>query len=175
MNGQKIIFARETSIIFAEALTRLNIPYYIMGFSADSRGYNALHYHFVDWSNNKLDRYSLASMQAGGNNFDGYSIRYATELLKNRPAKNKILFVISDGEPACYKYSDWRLGIADTTEAIKESRKSVKTFGIAFGKNCDANELQKMYGNDFIHCPDIEILATILTKKVEKMIKKGRK
>lgn len=173
MMGQKEKIARETAIIFAEALTALKVPYYIMGFSADGEA-QAVHYHFVDWKNRKEDRESLASMRAGGNNFDGYSIRYATEVLKNFNSREKLLFVISDGEPACYTYRSFKQGIADTTEAIKESRKSVRTFGIAFGNGCDPNTLQNMYGADFIHCSDISLLTNILTKKLEKMLKKGR-
>ena len=173
MSGEKVKYARETSIIFAEALTATNIPYYIMGFEAD-RGADANHIHFVDWSNKRNDRYGLAIMEAGGNNFDGYSIRYATELLKARPAQNKILFIISDGQPASRAYHSLEMGISDTTNAIKESRKYVRTFGIAFGKNCNPELLQLMYGADFIHCKDISLLTNILTKKLEKMIKKGR-
>ena len=173
MMGPKEKIARETAIIFAEALTTLKIPYYIMGFSADGEA-QAVHYHFVDWKNRKEDRESLASMRAGGNNFDGYSIRYATEVLKNFNSREKLLFVISDGEPACYTYRSYKQGIVDTTEAIKESRKSVRTFGIAFGNGCDANTLQNMYGADFIHCSDISLLTNVLTKKLEKMLKKGR-
>lgn len=173
MAGQKEKIARETSIIFAEALTSLNVPYYIMGFSADKAA-QAVHYHFVDWSNKKSDRQSLACMKAGGNNFDGYSIRYSTEILKNFNSRDKLLFVISDGEPACYTYKTMRQGISDTTDAIKESRKSVKTFGIAFGNGCNPETLQNMYGTDFIHCSDISLLTNILTKKLEKMLKKGR-
>lgn len=173
MCGSKERIARETSVIFAEALSMLNVPYYVMGFSAD-KGAQAVHYHFVDWNNKKTDRQTLALMKAGGNNFDGYSIRYATEILKAHNSREKILFVISDGEPACGTYRSYSEGISDTTDAIKESRKSVKTFGIAFGNGCNPNTLQGMYGADFIHCSDINLLTNILTKKLEKMLKKGR-
>ena len=171
MHGSKEAQARKTAIVFAEALTQLKIPYYIMGFTAD-RGADAEHLHFVDWNNRKVDRESLALMAAGGNNFDGYSIRYAAHLLANRQAANKLLIVISDGEPACCKYNR-KSGIADTIMAIKEARKVCTTFGIAIGTGCSPRVLQGMYGKDFIHCTDEKLLTKTLGKKLEKLLQKG--
>lgn len=170
MGGIKVAQARKTSIILAEALSALKIPYYIMGFSADRDGADAVHTHFVDWKNKKTDRISLISMHAGGNNFDGYSIRYAAELLKAKNVSNKILFIISDGEPACYMYCG-NVGLSDTTNAIKESRKYCTVFGIALGRGCNPRVLQKMYGKDFIHCENEELLSNTLCKKLEKVFK----
>lgn len=173
MSGSKVAQARKTCIVFAEALSSLKIPYYIMGFSADTDGADAVHTHFVDWRGLKRDRETLVAMQAYGNNFDGYSIRYAMELLKEKQASNKILFVISDGEPACHKYSI-SAGLADTTNAIKDARKVCTVFGIALGTGCNPNVLQNMYGKDFIYCQDEKLLSNTLCKKLEKVIKNGR-
>lgn len=164
--------ARRASIVFAEALEKLHIPYYIMGFSADEgHDEGAYHIHFVDWSGRKKDKVTLATMHARDNNFDGYSIRYAANLLKERHESNKILFVISDGEPACYSYRG-REGIADTTMAIKESRKIADTvFGIALGTSCPVSTLHAMYGKDFIAVNDPNLLTSVLCKKLEKVIK----
>lgn len=163
--------ARKAAIIFAEALTKNKIPYYVMGFSAD-RGADAVHTHFVDWTNKKHQRESLITMQAGGNNFDGYSIRYAAELLKSKPASNKVLFVISDGEPACCTYSSYDDGISDTVNAIKEARKAgITVFGIAVGSGCSPNVLQSMYGRDFIHTSEAG-LTQLLGKKLKKTLKR---
>lgn len=169
MCGQKINQARKTSIVLAESLSNLGIPYYIMGYTAD-RGADAVHNHFVDWRNSKKDRETLACMEAGGNNFDGYSIRYASELLRGRNSNHKILFVISDGEPACRKYSAMATGLADTTNAIKEARKFCTVFGIALGRGCSPTTLQKMYGKDFIYCEDEKMLTNTLCKKLEKIL-----
>ena len=171
MCGSKILSARRAAITFAEALTKVGVPYYIMGFSADRRA-KADHIHFVDWSNKKKDRESLVSMQASGNNFDGYSIRYAAKLLKERSASNKILFVISDGEPWCTAYSNLAIGLADTTLAIKEARKFCTVFGIALGRGCSPETLQHMYGKDFIWCEDERLLTNILCKKLIKVLTK---
>lgn len=171
MCGPKIQSARRAAITFAESLTKVGVPYYIMGYSADQFA-QADHIHFVDWNNKKNDRESLATMQANGNNFDGYSIRYAANLLKERNTSNKILFVISDGEPCCASYRSMPAGISDTTLAIKEARKFCTVFGIALGTGCSPKTLQKMYGKDFIWCKDERLLTNILCKKLEKVLAK---
>ncbi len=170
MSGRKVEQARKTAVTMAESLSACSIPYYIMGFHADI-GANAVHDHFVTWANKKAERESLITMEACGNNFDGYSIRYASELLKKRSEDNKILFVISDGQPSANKYSGGD-GFADTIDAIKQSRKSMTVFGIALGHNCGPELLQMMYGKDFIHVEDEALLTNMLCKKLKKCLAK---
>lgn len=173
MGGYKVREAKRTSVIFAEALTALKIPYYIMGFSADT-GADAVHQHYVTWTDKKSERETLAVMKASGNNFDGYSIRYAARLLKDKAASNKLLFVISDGQPVCsrYGYFNAACGIADTVNAIKDSRKVATTFGIAIGRGCKPETLQSMYGKDFICVEEASNLANTLGKKLQKLLAK---
>lgn len=172
MSGSKVVQARKTAICLAEALTACRIPYYVMGFHADM-GADAVHDHFVTWANKKSDRESLISMDAHGNNFDGYSIRYAGEVLKKRQEDNKILFVISDGQPACSKYSS-SAGIQDTIDAIKGVRKFSTCFGIAVGRSCGPELLQSMYGKDFIFVEDERLLSNMLCKKLTKVLSKKK-
>lgn len=163
--------ARKTAIVFAEALTKLKIPYYIMGYTADDRA-DAEHLHFVTWANKRSERESLVAMEAGGNNFDGYSIRYAASLLKGRTASNKLLVIVSDGLPECYSYRSFRVGVADTKNAIKDARKICTTFGIAVGTGCDPETMQSMYGKDFIWIKDVSQLGNMLGKKLKKLLRK---
>ena len=172
--GTKMQQARKTAIVFAEALSKLKIPYYIMGFTADITA-DADHYHFVDWRGLKKDRQTLITMEPMSNNFDGYSIRYAANLLRDRPAGNKLLIVISDGEPACRKYNGSASGINDTINAIKDARRYCTTFGIAVGMGCSPRILQSMYGRDFIYCEDETLLSNMLGKKLAKLFESRRK
>lgn len=162
--------ARKAAIVLAESLTKLKVPYYIMGFSADGAGYDVIHNHFVTWDNRKKDRETLAGMSPDGNNFDGYSIRYAAKLLSQRRESKKLLFVVSDGEPACCAYSRSD-GIADTVNAIKDARRVGTVFGIAVGSGCDQSVLQSMYGRDFIAVTDGQFLTNVLGKKLLKSMK----
>ncbi len=171
MCGSKIEQARKTAIVMAETFARLNIPCYVMGFHADLDGYNAVHDHYVGWNNTKKERITLASMTPYYNNFDGYSIRYAGKLLEDRKAANKLLIVISDGQPACCTYAGGSEGISDTVNAIKDARKVCTTFGIAIGRGCNPKLLQDMYGRDFIFCEDERLLANLLGKKLCRLFK----
>ncbi len=176
--GRRIVSARKAAIIFAEALAALKVPCYILGFSADEMvdrtRVNAVHRHYVTWNGSKKERESLAKITSHANNFDSYSIRYAGSLLKQRSAGQRILFVISDGEPACNMYRSTASGVIDTTLAIKEVRKEgITVFGIAIGGGCAPEVLQSYYGKDFIHQPDDSLLAVTLSKKLVKVFDKG--
>ena len=165
---------KRATIIISEALAMLDVKHYIVGFTAD-KGCDATHLHYVKWDSNKVDRSSLVLMQADGNNFDGCSIRYASHLFDKRECGNKILMVLSDGEPACNKYyirGSFEKGISDTVNAIREARKRCRVFGIAFGNGCDSTVLQNMYGSDFIYCQDEKLLANVLAKKLKKLVMK---
>lgn len=176
MSGSRIDRAKEAAINLAEIFAKLGIPTYIMGYTADTsaerggKSYDAVHYHYVTWDNSKDDRIKLTSLTAKANNFDGYSIRYASKLLGLRPETHKVLIVISDGQPACDSYS-WDGGYRDTKDAIREARGNDQVvLGVAIG--ADEDTLQKMYGRDFIFITLGEDLFTGIMKKFTEMVKK---
>lgn len=170
MCGSRIERAKEAAINLSEIFSKLGIPTYIMGFTADEQGAAAVHMHYTTWENKKSDRTKLTSITAKSNNFDGYSIRYASKLLNLRPETHKLMIVISDGQPACYSYSGDQ-GYRDTKDAIRESRGNGQAvLGVAIGADVDV--LQKMYGNDFIFITTGEDLFTGIMRKFTAMVKK---
>lgn len=171
MNGSRIERAKEAAINLAEIFGKLGIPLYILGFTADTNGAEAVHHHYTTWENKKADRMKLTSIHAEANNFDGYSIRYASNVLNTRPEAHKVLIVISDGAPACYSYNTGMSGFSDTKDAIRESRsKGQYVLGVAIG--ADVKVLQEMYGNDFIFITSGDDLFTGIMKKFTAMVKK---
>lgn len=170
MSGTRIERAKEAAISIAEIFGKLGIPAYIMGFTADVYGADAYHRHYTTWENKKVDRSKLTTIMANANNFDGYSIRYASKLLSMRPEAHKVLLVISDGQPACRAYGGIS-GYSDTKDAIREARTSGQNvLGIAIG--ADVNVLQKMYGRDFIFITTGEDLFVGIMKKFTEMVRK---
>lgn len=170
MYGPNIERAKEAAINLVEIFGRLGIPTYVMGYTADTRGADVVHYHYTDWNNRKEDRYKLTSIYADCNNFDGYSIRYASNVLNMRPEIHKVMIVISDGQPACQAYTR-ATGYSDTKDAIREARgKGQVVLGVAIGS--DEEVLQKMYGNDFIFLRTGEDLFDGIMKKFTLMVKK---
>ena len=173
MSGSRIERAKEAAINITEVFGQLGIPTYIMGFTADMHGYSSLHYHYSDWRNLPSDRLKLTSIKAKCNNFDGYAIRYASKVLNLRKETHKILFVISDGQPAAQAYGYWdnEAGYRDTKDAIFESRElGQNVLGVAIGSDIDT--LQKMYGKDFIYIDRGADLFQGMMKRFKEMVKK---
>lgn len=168
MYGENIVSARKTAIALAEVFGKLNIPIYIFGFTADEAGYDVNHYHYLNWSNQKSDRLRLLSISARSNNFDGYSIRYAAELLKRKDADKKLLFVISDGAPAAYAYNHVN-GCQDVQLAVSEANRVATTIGILLG-GADPTKHRQMYGYNFVHCRTVNELFPQLAKLLKKYI-----
>lgn len=169
MSGSRAEHAKQTAIALAEVMYNLKIPVYIIGFTADTSGYDAVHNHYITWKNTKADRLKLLNITARCNNFDGYSVRYGGEILKKKNAKHKLMIVISDGCPACYAYRGAD-GIPDTKDAIRDVRKDASVLGVAIGNN-DTEELHYMYGKDFIHVRKMDDLFAGISKKISDIIK----
>lgn len=168
MSGnRKYMSARESAIALAEVFASLNIPIYIMGFTADTQGHDVVHNHYITWKNTKSDRLKLLNISARCNNCDGYSIRYGTQILKKSKAKYKLMLILSDGQPAAYSYNN---GIADTKMAIKEAKKIASVLGVAIGNN-DTNTIHYMYENDFLHISNVNELFFGLARKIKTLIR----
>ena len=144
-NGEKNLQERYGCIGIAEALAANDIPLYIFGFNTGAK--NAVQTHFVRWENTRYEREMLVAMTSGGCNFDSYAIRYATELLKERDERNKILIVISDGMPSFW-FSGTN-GITQNELAISDARnEGIHVLGVGVG-NVDDNAFSRMYGRDY--------------------------
>ena len=166
MGGEKTKAAMQTSIILAEVFKRLDIPFFAMGFTT---GINAdvAHMHYINWSNTTLERISLLNMNSYNCNFDGYSIRYVTEILKKKDAENKLLIVASDGAPSFGPSQK----IQDTANAVKEAKEISSVCGISI-ENHDDRLLSDIYGNDYIHVDKCNQLAFLFANKVAEIVKK---
>jgi cobalamin biosynthesis protein CobT len=175
MCGYKINNTRIAAIGLAETFAKCNIPLYIMGFTADERGYDVIHNHYMKWKNTQADRLKLLSINARSNNFDGYSIRQATEILKKRAEEHKMLIVISDGQPLCNAYARTNtgisnIGIADTKAAVKDAMKDVTVIGILIGN--ESPEIHKeLYGYNFLYIENINDMFLKLGVQIQKFIK----
>ena len=169
MNGEKIAVARRTAVTLAETFAALDIPCYIFGFTADTDGYSVIHRHFVSWKNTKQDRLSLCNLKAVANNDDGYSIRYAAQLLSRRREEHKILFVISDGAPNCHRYTREN-GIADTSAAIRDAQKKADVFGIGIGGQV-SGELPDMYRGSYLTVRCLSDLSAALARQLKRIVK----
>lgn len=163
---------REQVVILTEVLFRLKIPFSVIGFSADERVIDVpVHRIYVNW--NPAQRNCVTKLDAREQNFDGYSVKYAGEVLKKRTSKNKLLIVLSDGEPSCNMYSEKVNGVTDTKQAISDVKKYCDIIGIAMGRfnKRELNNLHTMYGGDFIYSQNISEIVQKLAPKLKKILK----
>lgn len=166
LNNSKCEKAKLTAIGLAEALSKVNIPFKVIGFRADIGGYHVVHEHFVNFHNTVLERAKLLHLHANGNNFDGYSIRYGSELLSKRPEQHKLMFVISDGQPAAFFYNKSRPGVSDTMRAVRYAQKKVHVIGLAIDANIDV--LHTIYRDNFLVVNQVNSLLNVIGQKIKK-------
>lgn len=167
MRGEKTTAAIITATAIAETMAYFQIPTYCMGFHTTSSNVEQL--HFIRWANTLSERETLPYIEGNGSNFDSYSIRYATELLKQRREKHKLMNIISDGLPSAY-FSGSE-GIRQNTFAIEDARKEkIQVFGTAIGKQ-NNKDFTKMYGKDFyMNVQDFELLAGQTAEMIKKIV-----
>lgn len=168
MSGRnKDLAARYCCIALSEVFANLNIPCYIIGFTADTQRHDIVHNHYITWKNTHNERLKLLNITARANNCDGYSIRYATEVLKKSRSANKLLIVLSDGQPAAHGYYD---GVHDTKQAIRDAKKQNSVLGVAIG-NSDTETIHYMYEKDFLSISNVDDLFAGLSRQLQKMMK----
>ena len=171
MGGEKARCARDSAVILAEMAYNLRIPVYVMGFSGDeTASRSGEHYHYVCWNNTKGDRYTIPNIKARYQNRDGLAVRTATDIIKKRNESEKILLVLSDGEPWAGGYGGPE-AIADTKLAVREAKKVCKVLGLAIGTS-STNQIHSIYQNDFMLCSKPQELKYKLLPALKRLLNK---
>jgi cobaltochelatase CobT len=180
--------ARIAATAMAEALKQLNINFEVTGFSSVcswelsqyvnrmvSAGQDITRFSrkkeafigtiYKEFGANNLNGISL--LQPKEQNPDGEAVRWAAKRLSTQKQKRKILFVLSDGEPATGECRQIILE-KDLKAAIEE----VKKFGIeTVGFGIQTNAVSNFY-EDHIVVNNLEELPTICMKKLSKILTK---
>lgn len=165
--GSKVSLARESCAVLEEGLNGL-IPFKIQRFDTNT---TVIHREIRGWQDKSKENKSWkATLNTGGGNVDGFSIKVAVEELKKRKESQKILFVLSDGLPAGYN-SD-KQAFRHVNEVVTEARKSgIKVIAIRFGSQNvleqSADGYREMYERDYITCHPQDI-----TKEITRVLKK---
>ncbi|HND34907.1 MAG TPA: VWA domain-containing protein, partial [Myxococcota bacterium] len=141
---------KEALILAAEALHSLGDSFAVFGFSGYGRGqvvfYVAKDFH-EPWNDKTRSR--VGNLNFKMENRDGAAIRHATARLLARPARARLLMLLSDGKPldcGCDHYYD-RYAQDDTRAALREARKGgVHPFCITVDPAARAY-LPRMYGD----------------------------
>ena len=171
MGGRRITNARLAAIMLAEAMAEAGIPCSVVGHSGDDRyNYSVELEHYTTFKNASADRASLAMIEARCQNRDGPAIRWASSILKKRPERNKLMIVISDGQPAADRYYGEE-AIFDTKAAIREAKRLHNIVGVILEAGSSTDILKTMYGNDYIECTSSKNLKESIAKIITSQCK----
>jgi hypothetical protein len=156
-HGKKL---KVTALALSEAMTSVHINHEILGYHAPicdemklenaSYTYNrrmnrletVVYKTFMQRDNNGLSNFNLEL----SDNSDGESVRIALQRLKKERAKNKMLFILTDGKPFLSS-ADISILDEDLKTALREAvQQKIQIFAIGFCPNGES-----FYGNRFCH------------------------
>ena len=176
MGSHKMKHARECAIALREALKdNPALSLWVFGHTADGYdwdGKGATNMS-VYWSPQyQTDIKAMGALQARAENRDGMAILSSAERVRNEsdsPSGNKLMIVISDGEPSASKYRG-NTAIAHTRKVVKHVESqgwSVIQVGISGAREYQMKEMFK----NWIYVDDSSQLANKVSRIIRKVIK----
>ena len=130
---------RAATVLLSDALDRIGDPFALHGFCSDGR-HDVRYYRFKDFDQpyNDLVKARLAAMQGSYSTRMGAAMRHAASFLKLQPKNKKILFVITDGEPADNDVRDPQYLRFDAKRAAEElARDGIVTYALSLDPHAD--------------------------------------
>lgn len=189
MRGNKIEVARQTGLAFGESLKALGISFEMVGFNTDTShemyndtraltaadtarfnrfGEKLIHMVFKSFESNDLS--GICKAESGGANADGESITWAAKRLALRKEKRKIMFVLSDGQPA-HGGANQVVLAGDLKRVINMlPTAGIEPIGIGI-----CTEDPKLFYPNYVIVTDVNKLATTVVKKLASLLEEGYK
>jgi hypothetical protein len=130
---------RAATVLLSDALDRIGDPFALHGFCSDGR-HDVHYYRFKDFAQpyDDLVKARLAEMKGSYSTRMGAALRHAASHLKQQPKNKKILFVITDGEPADNDVRDPQYLRHDTKRAVEElQRDGITTYALSLDPHAD--------------------------------------
>lgn len=161
-------YARATAIILYDFCQSLNIPITVYGHSTDYETVEL--YSYAEFENiDRDDKYRMMDIGARSNNRDGAALRFVAEKLAKRPEVIRILFSVSDGQPADTGYTG--SAAEEDLRGIKQEyqRKGIIFVAAAIGD--DKQNIERIYGDSFLDITDLNQLPVKLTNVVKRHIR----
>ena len=130
---------REACALLSYAIEGIGDPFAIHGFNSDGR-HDVRYFRFKDFDHHFDDEVKsrLAGMQGGYSTRMGAALRHAGDKLLQRGEKNKLVLLITDGEPADIDERDPQYLRMDTKKAVEElRRKGILTYCLTLDPHAD--------------------------------------
>lgn len=122
---QVIEVIRDGLHLFGEALDAGNDAFALYGFSSRRRDhvrFNLIKNFAEPWGDSVRGR--IQDLKPGYYTRMGAAIRQATEILKEQPAEQRLLLLLTDGKPNDLDIYEGRYGMEDTRHALVEARRA---------------------------------------------------
>lgn len=167
MSGERIQMAKLAALVLYDFCKGLQIPVAIYGHSVLGGKVNIASYAEFDAVDQK-DCYRIMDLHAGGCNRDGLAFRYMGQRLAQRQETNKLLIMISDGQP-----NDNGYGGSVARDDIRQGKlmlkkQGVHTFAAAIGD--DKEVIKEIYKDAFLNISDLKRLPIQMVRLVQNYI-----
>ena len=130
---------RAATVLLSGALDRIGDPFALHGFCSDGR-HDVHYYRFKDFDQPYNDdvKARLSGMHGSYSTRMGAALRHAGMYLGQQPKNKKILFIITDGEPADNDVRDPQYLRHDAKRAVEElARNGVTTYALSLDPHAD--------------------------------------
>ena len=131
--------ARAATVLLSDAMDQIGDPFALHGFCSDGR--HDVHYHRIkdfDQPYDGLVKARLAGLKGSYSTRMGAALRHAGSQLKLQPKRKKILFVVTDGEPADNDVRDPQYLRFDTKRAVEElARDGITVYALSLDAYAD--------------------------------------
>lgn len=159
--SSRIDYARETAIVFSEALEKIGDTYSIFGFDS---GHGHVRIMPIKGPNDKLNEKTKSKyigMTSAGRTDEGPAIRFVTDYIMKTPHKTNILLHISDARPN---------NRDDTRKALLEAKqKGVRTYCLSL-VNHGEDQFRRIYGDSsYGICEDMKKLPQVASEFYKKI------
>ena len=116
---------RDSLQVFGEALSCTGDAFEMLGFSSVRRQHVRIqHLKGFDESWNAISQARVNAIKPGYYTRMGAAIRYATRRLTERPERQRLLLILTDGKPNDLDIYEGRYGLEDTRHAVHEARQA---------------------------------------------------
>ena len=161
-------YARASAIILYDFCQALRVPVMVYGHTTGKDSVELYSYSEFD-AIDRDDKYRLVDISARGSNRDGAALRFVAERLSHRPEELKLLFLVSDGQPADTGY--YGTAAEEDLRGIQQEyrRKGILFVAAAIGD--DKENMERIYGDSFLDITDLHQLPVKLTQAVKRFLR----
>lgn len=124
VDDQRVIdVARDAVLVLGEVSSRLGDSLRIMAFASHTRN-QVRAFDVLGWDEPwEVGRRRIGRLEPQGYTRIGPAIRHATAALRESPARERLLLIVSDGKPTDYDRYEGRYGVADVRQAVREAER----------------------------------------------------